>query len=124
MDLRLRARGERLMLGPFFDRDGVKTSPERWARLVDSESYGEVATSNFPPLGVTVRTIWLGHDPADGSPPKVFVTRVSGDADMQDTATASLNDSRNAHAETCARYTAQTILLAAGGSSALMDGVL
>lgn len=112
------------MLGPFFGRDGERISSERWARLVDSDSYGEVASTSFPSLGVDVRTIWLGHDPADGSPPVIFLTRVAGDPEMPQVTSVSLTDSRKAHADVCARYNAQMILLAQGGSPRLKEGTL
>lgn len=112
-----------MTLGPFADRDGVRTTPERWARLVARTRYSEVATTGYASLGVTVRTSWLGHDPLDNVPPRIFVTRVDGEA-VPEVTTATLNDARNAHAMICARYTQQMIVLGQGGSRALKEGIL
>lgn len=112
------------MLGPFYDRDGVRTTPERWASLVESTTYSEIATTDYPSLGVTVRTTWLGHDPKDHTPPRIFATRSSGEDYIPEGTTASLNDARHEHALTCARYTEQTIVLGQGGSNALREGTL
>lgn len=60
---------------------------------------------------------------ADGSP-RIFVTRVAGDTEMPEVTAATLNESRNAHADVCARCTTQMILLRQGGSNALKEGTL
>lgn len=111
------------MLGPFVDRDGVRMASERWATLVESTRYAEVATTDFPALSITVHTTWLGHDPLDNVPPRIFVTRVAGE-EVPEVATATLNDARNAHAMICDRFTQQLITLRTGGSSALREGTL
>lgn len=113
------------MLGPFFAKEGgEQLGPERWALLVDSESYSLIATSNYPSLGVMVEISWIGHDPMEHDPPRTFVTRVVSDAEASEVRTPTLHDARNAHAMFCARYTEQVILLRQGGSAAQREGAL
>lgn len=112
------------MLGPFFDRNGIKITPERWQQLVSEDGYSEVAITRFPPLLVVVKTRWLGHDSLDSLPPQIFCTRALGDPDVSEINTRTEEEALAVHEALCARYRDQIALMEDGGAPLLTRGVL
>lgn len=114
------------MLGPFYDRSSTTTpiGPERWQKLVSDPDYSDVATDRFPPLGVIVKTRWLGHDRQNNQPPRIFATHARGDSDVAEVTTATEDEALAAHELMCQRYREQMALLEDGGAGLLSAGVL
>lgn len=117
------------MLGPFYERAsgeeiGAKIGPEQWQRLVSDPNYSSVAVDNFPEHSVIVRTRWLGHDPEDHEPPRIFVTKAVGDPDVPEVSTETEAEALAVHESMCARYRERTELIADGGAPLLSDGML
>lgn len=112
------------MLGPFFDRHGIKITPKRWQQLVSEDGYSDVAITRFPSLLVVVKTRWLGHDSLANLPPKIFCTRALGDPDVAEINTTTEEEALAIHGALCARYRDQMVLMEDGGAPLLTRGVL
>lgn len=112
------------MLEPFFDRSGIKITPEQWLRLVAEPDYSAIATDTIRDRGFVIRTRWIGHDREDYLPPRIFLTGCMGDPDVTEVTTATELEALKVHAAMCAKYRHQSELIEEGGAPLLNDGVL